>query len=124
MQIKSSFRLIKSSINDFFYSIISIIKNIRFWFKYNFNRDMFNLLYYTDFKTYPFDSSYMYKIQYLQICRMLSYFKKSNSTEDCPRIAKQLEIAKHCLEYIIDELKDVELTWENSKQNLDMLDQK
>ena len=115
MQIKSSFRSIKSSIDDFFYSIISIIKDIRLWFKYNFNRDMFNLLYYTAFKTYPFDSSYMYKIQYIQICRMLSYFKKSNITEDCPRIAKQLEISKHCLEYIIDELKDVELTWENNE---------
>ena len=115
MQIKSSFRLIKSSIDDFFYSIIYIIKDIRFWFKYNFNRDMFNLLYYTAFKTYPFDSSYMYKIQYLQICRMLYYFKKSNITEDCPIIAKQLEISKHCLEYIIDELKDVELTWKNNK---------
>lgn len=71
--------------------MIRFFKNIRFWFRYNFNKEHLKVVK-AALMGYPFDYGFLYSLEKSKLQEMYAYFKKSDETEKCSRISLALRL--------------------------------
>ena len=84
--------------------MIRIFRNIKYWFKFHFNRKTLNL-YKTAWNSFPWDFTYLYELEKVKLEQMIDYHEKTQRYFGVEYDIRDMKICVGLLKIILGEVE-------------------